>query len=100
MSDNENSAPEASAEDTAAGFGAPKLLNAREAGTDEFSKAVALKPQAPPAPVEAAPKGKYCIDYEYNNEQIHETHAALRGAVARVADLKRLGIVPATSVAG
>lgn len=55
--------------------------------------AVAVEPEKPRGP------GKYQLDYVYNGQRIHETHETVRHAIARVAGLKRLGIVPATSTA-
>jgi len=68
--------------------------------TDELSEAVrasrapapvAVVPDAPPAP------GKYKISYLLHGQRINESHVSVRKAVARVADLRRLGIVPQTS---
>lgn len=68
--------------------------------TDALSQAVAAQRKVV-APVAEAPRGPgaYQLDYVYNGELIHETHETIPHAVARVAALKRLGIVPATSVA-
>lgn len=66
--------------------------------TDELSVALAdsKKPLvAAPEPEKA--KGKYALDYSLKGEAIHETHSTVRSALARIAALGRLGIVPATS---
>jgi hypothetical protein len=68
--------------------------------TDELSLAVkAAKTVIAPPPPPPQPAGKYCLDYAYNGEAIHETHVTVRGALARVRDLKRMGIIAATSTA-
>lgn len=41
--------------------------------------------------------GKYALDYSLQGVAIHETHSTVALALARIADLARLGIVPATS---
>ena len=86
-------------------FKQPSLTDADEAfgnigKTDELSlaAAAAFNPvHEPPAPEPQPMTGKYCLDYVYNNQSIHETHHAVRNALARIADLKRLGIVAKTS---
>lgn len=69
--------------------------------TDELSLAVAAANAPKPTTLVEEPKpvGRFALEYEYNGEAIRETHATVRGAVARVQALKRLGIVPATSTA-
>lgn len=67
--------------------------------TDELSRAVADASRVvvqEAAPVNRDP-AKFKLDYVYNGEMIHESHTTVRGALARIASLKRLGIVPATS---
>lgn len=68
--------------------------------TDALSLAVAAQRKVIVAePEKELPPGPYQLDYVYNGEAIHETHRTIPHALARVAALKRLGIVPATSVA-
>ncbi|MDE2019926.1 MAG: hypothetical protein KGJ13_06310 [Patescibacteria group bacterium] len=68
--------------------------------TDELSVAAAaafnpVHRALPPEPV--LPPGRYCLDYVYNGQKIHETHRTTRTAIARIAALKRSGITPSTS---
>ncbi len=77
---------------------APVTVNSGK--NDELSRAV--EASNAPKPVKAAPEperlpGKYHLDYELDGVAIHETHTTVHQAVARVAALKRLHIVPATS---
>lgn len=67
--------------------------------TDELSVALANSKKAVPANLapDVAPVGKYALDYSLKGEAIHETHSTVRSALARIAALGRLGIVPATS---
>lgn len=68
--------------------------------TDELSlaAAAAFNPVHAPLPPEPQlPPGRFCLDYIYNGQKIHETHRTTRTAIARIAALKRIGIVPATS---
>ena len=67
--------------------------------TDELSLALAESRKPVPANLapEPAPVGKYALDYSLHGQAIHETHSTVRSALARVAALGRLGIVPATS---
>jgi len=67
--------------------------------TDELSVALAesRKPVTTAIVEPEKPVGKYALDYSLKGEAIHETHATVRSALARVAALGRLGIVPATS---
>jgi len=73
--------------------------NINSGKTDELSVALAESRKPKPATVfeEPKPVGKYALDYSLKGEAIHETHATVRSALARVAALGRLGIVPATS---
>lgn len=68
---------------------------------DELSLAVrnSRRVIAPP-PARPEPPGKYCLEYEYNGQAIRETHRSIPHALSRMAALKRVGIVPATSTAG
>jgi hypothetical protein len=70
--------------------------------TDELSRAVAASlastPVIMPGPREPAP-GKYRLSYLLHGERMTESHVSVRKAVARVADLRRLGIVAETSTA-
>lgn len=66
--------------------------------TDELSLALARSKE--PKPVAAEPEklpGKYALDYSLKGVAIHETHATIPHALARIAALGRLGIVPSTS---
>jgi hypothetical protein len=69
--------------------------------TDELSLAVAEagKPKATDLKEPAKPPGKYFLHYEYNGEEIKESHATIPHALARISALKRIGIVPGTSTA-
>lgn len=73
--------------------------NINSGKTDELSVALAESRKPRPATVfeEPKPVGKYALDYSLKGEAIHETHATLKHALARIASLGRLGIVPATS---
>lgn len=66
---------------------------------DELSLALAESRKPVPAVLfePEKPIGKYALDYSLKGEAIHETHSTIRSALARVAALGRLGIVPATS---
>jgi hypothetical protein len=78
----------------------PSALPVNTGKTDELSLALkAAKTVIAPPPPPPQPVGKYCLDYTYNGEAIHETHVTVRGALARVRDLKRMGIIAATSTA-
>jgi hypothetical protein len=70
--------------------------------TDELSLAVAasLAPKPVTLVQEIKAAGKYALDYFLHGEAIHETHATLPHALARVASLRTLGITPATSTLG
>lgn len=97
--ENSNDAPEADAPESALvlrGEGAP-VVNSNK--TDELSIALAESRKPVPANIVEGPKpvGKYALDYSLKGEAIHETHSTVRSALARVAALGRLGIVPATS---
>ena len=68
--------------------------------TDELSLAVVAanapkKVEVKPIPVN--PPARFHLDYVLNGKEIHETHCTVQRAVARVSELRRLGIVPATS---
>lgn len=66
--------------------------------TDELSLALAAsKVPAAVAPEPEKPVGKYALDYSLKGVAIHETHATIPHALARIAALGRLGIVPSTS---
>lgn len=65
--------------------------------TDELSVALAqskIPVAALPEPVK--PPGKYTLDYSLKGEAIHETYVTVPQALARIAELGRLNIVPAT----
>lgn len=69
--------------------------------TDELSRAVieAARPKPTELKEPVRPPGKYFLHYEYNGEEIKESHATIPHALARIAALKRIGIVPGTSTA-
>lgn len=79
-------------------------VDPNEQNDDELSLAVVASRAAPvvdlpPEEVKPTGKGKYRLTYLLHGEKIEESHHNVRNAVARVADLRRLGIIPATSTA-
>lgn len=71
-----------------------------EVSDNELQRAAAAPPiVAAPEPEKPKEAGKFQLDYVYNEQKIHETYYTLERAVARVKDLKRIGIVPVKSVA-
>jgi len=76
-------------------------VDPNENNDDELSRAVVASRAAPvvdtpPEEVKPSGKGKYRLTYLLHGEKIEESYHAVANAVARVADLRRLGIVPAT----
>jgi hypothetical protein len=70
--------------------------------TDELSVAVAEaeKPKpVEPEPVKPAGPGRFRLRYYLHGKRIIETHETVQRAVARVADLRRMGITPETATA-
>lgn len=67
--------------------------------TDALSRALADSNRPNTVVVDEPVKevAKYHLGYVYNGELIDESHVTIRGALARIAALKRLGIVPSTS---
>ncbi|MDE2019974.1 MAG: hypothetical protein KGJ13_06550 [Patescibacteria group bacterium] len=78
---------------------APVVEANYEDATDELS--VAVREARKPAPVTFVepekPEGKYQLDYLLDGKPIHETHATIRLALARVEALRRIGIIARTS---
>ncbi len=86
-------------------FEQPKLADADKPATEEQKTdalTAALQASRAPKPVDPAlePKkmpGKFALDYTLKGVPIRETHATIPHALASVARLANLGIVPKTS---
>ncbi len=96
-----NVSPVAETNGNGKGFGSKAVTISQDNSgkTDALSKAIADRRKVvAPEPAKPREPGNYQLDYVYNGEHITETHDTIPHAVARVDALKRLGIVPATSI--